>query len=68
VRSTAPTLPSGYVSPVYESELIKALRLIQHATAPTHNDGAYHEAAYEIASDILKQVDKRLEFEKRSGR
>lgn len=31
-----------------------ALQLIEHATAPTHDDGAYHENAYELARSALK--------------
>lgn len=34
--------------------LREALRLIEHATAPTHDDGAYHENAYELARTALK--------------
>jgi hypothetical protein len=34
--------------------LLKAMRLIQHATAPTHNDDdAYHEAAHDISSAAI---------------
>ena len=30
-------------------DLLAALRLIEHATAPSHDDGVHHEAAHEIA-------------------
>jgi hypothetical protein len=42
-------------APSYD-DLVRALAFIEHATAPTHEDGAHHEAAHEIASGILAQV------------
>ena len=37
-----------------ENEALRgAMKLIQHATAPTHNDDAYHEAAYDISSAAI---------------
>lgn len=43
------------VVPTYD-ELVTALRLIEHATAPTHDDGAYHEAAHDLASQMLARL------------
>ena len=37
--------------------LLEALRLIEHATAPTHDDGAYHEAAHDIACAAIAAVE-----------
>ena len=37
--------------------LLEALRLIEHATAPTHDDGAYHEAAHDIACAAIESVE-----------
>jgi hypothetical protein len=51
-----PVLPLDYQKPVYLDELVTALELIRHATAPSHDDGAYHENAHEIADAILKRV------------
>lgn len=62
MRMKPPTVPLDYVPPVYESELIQALELIQHATAPTPKDGGHHEAAHDIADEILKRVAKRRAF------
>lgn len=36
-----------------EDCLLHALRLIEHATSPAHDDGGYHEAAHDIASAAL---------------
>lgn len=33
--------------------LREALRNIEHATAPSHDDGAYHENAYSLAVEAL---------------
>jgi hypothetical protein len=33
--------------------LLTALHLIEHATGPTHDDGAYHEAAHELALNAI---------------
>ncbi len=63
MQSTAPTLPLNYVPPVYPDEMEQALRLIAHATAPSHDDGAFHETAYELASAILKRLDARRAYE-----
>jgi hypothetical protein len=35
---------------VSESDLLTSMRLIEHATSPAHDDGAYHEAAHDIAA------------------
>ena len=37
-------------------ELVIALRLIEHATAPTPDDGGSHEAAHSIATAVLARV------------
>lgn len=57
MRMNPPVLPQGFVNAPSRDELITALRLIEHATAPTHDDGAHHEAAHEIASEILGRAD-----------
>ena len=38
------------------AELVQALRLIEHATAPTPDDGGHHEAAHSIATEVLFRV------------
>lgn len=38
----------------HQDALIHALRLIQHATAPSPDDGGHHEAAHEIATAALE--------------
>lgn len=58
-----PTLPEDYVPTVPTEELVRALELIQHATAPTHEDGAHHEAAHDLASDVLKRLEARRQWE-----
>jgi hypothetical protein len=52
-----PVLPLNYVKPVDKAELVTALELIRHATAPSHDDGAHHENAHGIADAILKRVE-----------
>lgn len=52
-KFTAPAVQAG--APTYD-ELVTALRLIEHATAPTHDDGAYHEAAHDLASQVLVRL------------
>lgn len=42
-------------APTYD-ELVTTLRLIEHATAPTHDDGAYHEAAHDLATGVLQRL------------
>ena len=37
-------------------ELLEALKLIEHATAPTHDDGAYHENAHELARAAITKA------------
>src|SRR5689334_827092 len=44
---------------VTTDDLLHALRLIQHATAPEPDDGGGHENAHSIASEILKRADAR---------
>jgi hypothetical protein len=39
--------------------LLGAMKLIQHATAPTHNDDAYHEAAHDISSAAIDAARER---------
>lgn len=61
-----PTLPNDYVPAVHTEELVHALRLILHATAPRpEGDGGHHEAAYELAMGALKRVEARKEYEKK---
>jgi hypothetical protein len=58
-----PTLPADYVPEVHADELVQALQLILHATAPTpEGDGGHHEAAYELAMAALKRVEARREY------
>lgn len=42
-------------APTYD-ELVTTLRLIEHATAPTQDDGAYHEAAHDLATQVLQRL------------
>lgn len=37
-------------------ELLAALEMIKHATAPTHEDGAFHENAYSLADAAIASV------------
>jgi len=60
-----PTLPTDYVPAVPTDELVRALELIQHATAPTPDDGGHHEAAYELASSVLHKVYLRRLYDGR---
>lgn len=61
--STYPTLKTATpavtvqvgAAPTYD-ELVTTLRLIEHATAPTHDDGAYHEAAHDLATGVLARL------------
>lgn len=52
-----PTVPLNYVNMPSHDELVRVLRLVQHATAPTPDDGGYHEAAHDLASEVLGRVD-----------
>ena len=38
-------------------EMLQAMRLIEHATAPTHEDGGHHEAAHEISSAAIAKAE-----------
>lgn len=58
-----PTLPLDYVDKVHADELVRALELIRHATAPEPNDGGHHEAAYEIADAVLRKVEARRKYD-----
>lgn len=42
-------------APTYD-DLVTALQLIEHATSPTHDDGAYHEAAHDLATQVLSRL------------
>lgn len=61
------TVPANFVNAVPQDDLVTAIRLIQHATSPTHDDGAYHEAAHDICESILKRVDARISYEATQG-
>lgn len=63
MRMNPPTLPLNYVPAVSADELALALELISHATAPSHDDGAYHENAHELAEFVLRKVRARREYE-----
>ena len=52
-----PTVPLNYVNMPSQDDLVRTLRLIQHATAPMPDDGGYHEAAHDLASAVLSRVD-----------
>ena len=41
----------------FTEKLLRSLRMIQHATRPGTNS-AYHEAAFEIASDALDEYEQ----------
>lgn len=62
-----PTLPADYVKAPSYAELVQALELIRHATAPTHDDGGYHEAAHDLADDVLRRVEARKQWEAKNG-
>lgn len=57
-----PTLPVNYVPAVHLDELVRALELIRHATAPTPDDGGHHEAAHDLADAALKRVEARRAY------
>jgi hypothetical protein len=57
-----PTLPLNYAPMPSRDDLLLTLRLIQHATAPTPDDGGHHEAAHDLASEILKRVDAHVAY------
>lgn len=40
-------------------DMLQALRLIEHATAPSHDDGGHHEAAHEIAVAAIAKAEGR---------
>lgn len=63
MRMNPPTLPLNYVNAPRYDELVTALELIRHATAPTHEDGAYHENAHDLACGILKRIEARRAYE-----
>lgn len=58
-----PTMPLNYANAVPYDELVAALKLIHHAVAPTHDDGGYHEAAYDLADPIVKRIEAREAYE-----
>lgn len=60
-----PTLPANYAPTVHADELVHALELIRHATAPTPDDGGHHEAAHDIADAVLRKVEARRKYESR---
>lgn len=59
MRMNPPVVPSNYTPAVQTEEFVRVLELIQHATAPTPDDGGRHEAAYELASEVLHKVYSR---------
>mgnify|MGYP000388437174 CR=1 FL=1 len=63
MQMKAPTVPHNYVNAPSYAELVNALELIRHATAPTPDDGGHHEAAYELADGVLKRVEARKQYE-----
>ena len=55
----SPTVPANYVPAVHADDLVRVLELIRHATAPTPDDGGFHEAAYGLADAALRRVELR---------
>lgn len=43
---------------VQRDELLEAMKMIEHATEPSHDDGAYHENAYSLAVDAIAKVKR----------
>lgn len=41
---------------VQRDELLAAMKMIEHATEPSHDDGAYHENAYSLAVAAIAKV------------
>jgi hypothetical protein len=37
-----------------EGDLLTTMRLVQHATSPAHEDGAYHENAFNLSSKAIE--------------
>ncbi len=64
MQMTAPNLPLNYAHHVPYEDLVTALRLIQHATAATPDDGGHHEAAHDLSSGALAKIDARAEYER----
>jgi len=58
-----PTVPANHANAPSYDELVNALELIRHATAPTPDDGGHHEAAHELAASVLKRVEARRQYE-----
>lgn len=63
MRMNPPTLPLNYVNAPSYDDLVRFLELIRHATAPTPSDGGYHEAAYDLADEVLQKVEARRRYE-----
>lgn len=63
-----PTVPLNYVNAPSYQELVTALELVRHATAPSHDDGAYHENAHDLADGILKRVEARHAYEQEQAK
>lgn len=57
-----PTLPQDYVPAVHADELVRVLEAIHKATSAGSVDGA-HEVANRLASDALKKVDARAQYD-----
>ena len=62
MRMNPPTLPAGHVNAPSYDELVNALELVRHATDPSHDDGAYHEAAHDLSDGILKRVKAHRDY------
>jgi hypothetical protein len=43
-----------------EGDLLTAMRLVQHATSPAQEDGAYHENAFDLSSMALELANRGL--------
>ncbi|MEQ1692686.1 MAG: hypothetical protein ABMA00_15455 [Gemmatimonas sp.] len=62
-----PTVPHGHANAPSYYELVNTLEQIRHATAPTPDDGGFHEAAHDLADAMLKRVDARAKYEAGEG-
>lgn len=63
MQMSPPTLPANYAPAVPSQDLVLALELIRHATAPMPDDGGQHEAAHDLADAALKRVEARRQYE-----
>lgn len=67
MRMSPPVLPDDFAPTVGVDDLLGILLQIQHATAPTHSDGAYHEAAHDLSTTAIDAIYARRRFEAALG-